>query len=402
MLKQDPYLGHLLVFAAGAAIVSQTSTFAAPSRAVGRNASSRMFSGETFLPIGTGPVLPGSLSKLPSSHRWHWAVETGHGGNMDKQPAILSIGSINADFQVRVDRRPELSETLIGTDFLRTSGGKAANVAFLAHRLGSQAVLVGHVGQGSLADQALRPLRSAGIDLTHVTRVPGCDTAVSMITVPPDGKKGIVLAPNANAVWSRADVAAVDRAVDGMAPGSVVVIDCEVPAFVGEAAAAAAARKNLTRLLDPSPADAVTDRLLKDADIVVPNPTEAETLTGITVGDARSAVRASRRLLQRGPRAVCIKLPEGGCILAEATGLHRIDTGSSEAVDTTGAGDAFAGAMAIAIAERRGLVEAAALAVAAADHAVTGYGSQPAYPDRTQLAHCRKRVAVTALESDDR
>ena len=315
-------------------------------------------------------------------------------------PTILALGSVNADFQVRVERRPDLSETLIGRDFLRTGGGKAANVAFLARRLGLDAVLLGHVGQDDLVEQALASLREAGVDLSRVVACKGQQTAVSMINVPPDGKKGIVLAPNANAAWTDDDVCPVEDAVAEAPDRSALVVDCEVPAFVAEAAVAAAATRELACVLDPSPADEVSDRLLASVDVVVPNPTEAETLTGIGVDDARSAALAARRLQSRGPSVVCAKLQGGGCIVAEAERLHEISGPSVEIVDTTGAGDAFAGAFAVALAEGREVVEAARWASAAATHAVTGYGSQPSYPTRADLDRMAARITANRYELD--
>ncbi|MDZ8259287.1 carbohydrate kinase family protein [Nostoc sp. ChiQUE01b] len=127
------------------------------------------------------------------------------------QGSIISLGSVNADFQVRVDRRPNLSETLLASDFLQLSGGKAANVAYLARKLGLPAVLIAHVGTDTLAEQALKPLREIEVDLQYVNTIEGKPTGVSMITVPPDGKKGIILAGNANNIWTKEDIATVTR-----------------------------------------------------------------------------------------------------------------------------------------------------------------------------------------------
>ena len=317
---------------------------------------------------------------------------TGH-----NPPLVLSLGSINADFQMRADRRPEVSETLLARDFVRLGGGKAANVAFLARRLGREAVLLGRVGSDDLAEQALAPLREAGVDLRHVARVEGADTAVSVITVPPDGKKGIVLAPNANEVWEDGDPDRLGEIIGSAPEGSILVIDSEVPAFVTEAAARSARRCGLCILLDPSPADRVSDALLSSVDVVVPNPSEAETLTGIAVDGPDAAARAARALLGRGCKVACVKLPDGGCIVAQGEDLCHVTAGQVEVVDTTGAGDAFAGAMAVALSEGQGAVAAAVFATAAASHAVTGYGSQPAYPNRDDIERIGATITTSTL-----
>lgn len=313
-------------------------------------------------------------------------------------PLVLSLGSINADFQIRIDRRPEVSETLLARDFLRLGGGKAANVAFLARRLGCEAVLLGRVGDDDLADQALAPLAEAGVDLSHVARIKGADTAVSVITVPPDGKKGIVLAPGANEAWEDEDLASLEETIAAAPAGSILVIDCEVPHFVALAAAQSARRCGLRILLDPSPADRVTDALLSLTDVVVPNPAEAETLTGIAVDGPGSAARAGRALLDRGCKLVCAKLPDGGCVVAQGDEVCHITVETGEVVDTTGAGDAFAGAMAVALSEEQDAVAAAVFATAAATHAVTGYGSQPAYPAREDIERVSATTTVSTLQ----
>jgi ribokinase len=313
-------------------------------------------------------------------------------------PAILSLGSINADFQMRIDHRPEVSETLIARDFLRLGGGKAANVAYLARRLGRDAILLGRVGDDDLAEQALASLREVGVDLSQVARVEGADTAVSIVTVPPGGKKGIVLAPGANDAWKNGDIAHLDAVVEAAPDGSVVVIDCEVPGFVTQATARAARRRGLRVLLDPSPADRVSDELLSLADVVVPNPTEAETLTGIAVDGPEAARRAARALLDRGCNIACVKLSEGGCIVGQGDNFCHVAVEAVEVVDTTGAGDAFAGAMAVALSEGRDAVAAAIFAAAASTHAVTGYGSQPAYPLREDIVRISATVTSSAWQ----
>lgn len=309
---------------------------------------------------------------------------------------LISIGSINADFQVRTARRPEISETLIATDFLRLGGGKAANVAFLACRLGVSACLLAHVGDDDLAEQALKPLRDIGVDQSKVKAVKQHDTGFAMITVPPDGKKGIVMAANANAHWSKDDARDVAETIRAAPRQSVLVADCEIPVFVLERAMRAARERDIRIIFDPSPADQVTDKLLALADVITPNPGEAKSLTGIDCTDPASALAAGRRLLERGAVAACVKLPDGGCMLVDKE--HVVHFGSSpvETVDTTGAGDAFAGALAVAILEEKELVDATRFAVAAAHLAVTRYGSQPAYPGREEIGKMEQRISVGA------
>lgn len=307
-------------------------------------------------------------------------------------PVLYSLGSINADFQVRVDRRPDAGRLLIGRDFARMSGGKAANVAFLARRLDVRTKLLGKVGGDELAEQALGPLREAGVDLSGVSAAPGHPTAVSMVAVLPDGSKSIVLAGNANDAWQETDAARVAETLEEAPPGSLLVADYEVSPFVVKRAVEAAAARGLPIVIDPSPAARVDRDVLSRAAAVTPNPDEAEGLTGIRVADPKDAGAAADRLTERGGPAVCLKLAGGGCILSEGGRKWAIMPVPVPVVDTTGAGDAFAGGLAVALMEGRSLIEAAAFAVAASHLAVTAYGSQPAYPSRRQIDELLPRI----------
>ena len=312
----------------------------------------------------------------------------------DGTPRILSLGSVNADFQVRTERRPEISETLFATDFMRLSGGKSANVAFLGRKLGLEAALFAHVGNDDLAEQALSALRDIGVDLSGVKTVHGQSTGVAMITVPPDGKKGIVMSPNANTAWSSEDIEHVMHAVRKASSGSVLVTNCEIPVSVVEQIMHAARQCGIRTVLDPSPGDRVTDTLLGFADFVTPNAGEAKSITGIECKDPESALAAAKQIRERGARAVCIKLSDGGCVMLDEEGAVRIDAVPVEVVDSTGAGDAFAGALAVAMLEQQTNREAARTAVAASHLAVTAYGSQPAYPNREQLQEMIQRLTI--------
>ena len=300
-------------------------------------------------------------------------------------PILLSLGSINVDFQVRVDQPPDIGQTLLASDFVRLSGGKAANVAFLAKRLGLPARLLGRVGDDMLAEQALGPLRDAGVDLAGVSTAHGCATAVSMIAVLPDGKKSIVLANNSNDAWGDEDVRRVIAAIDEAPEGSVLVADYEVPPRVARQAVRAAAERGLLIVIDPSPASRVDHETLTYATAVTPNPVEAEGLTGIKVDGVEAAARAARRLIARGIRSVCVKFADGGCLVARDSEMSVVAPVPVPVVDTTGAGDAFAGALAVALIEGRPLIEAASFATAASHLAVTAFGSQPAYPSRHEI-----------------
>ncbi|WP_028239027.1 PfkB family carbohydrate kinase [Stutzerimonas azotifigens] len=298
---------------------------------------------------------------------------------------LLSLGSINADFQVRVDASPGSAETLLGHAFVRLSGGKASNTAFLGARFGHCSLLLGRVGDDDLAEQALAPLREAGVDVSAVGRVPGHATGVSLIMVPPDAKKQIVLATNANDCWDEAALDALRRAVEQAPPPACLVLDYEVPARAVRTAVLAAERCGMPVVLDPSFADRAERELFGKLRALVPNAAEGGALAGIDISDLESARRAARQLQREGVPLVALKLSDGGCVLATGEGLWHLPGGAVDPVDATGAGDAFTGALAIALLEGAPPLEAALWGVAAAQAAVTGYGSQPAYPQRDDL-----------------
>lgn len=309
-------------------------------------------------------------------------------------PRVLSLGSVNADFQIRVDRYPRPGETLPGRDFVRLGGGKAANVAFLARRFGAEATLLAQVGEEeALRAQALGALDEAGVDLSLVGSTPDAETGVALIIVPPDGKKGIVLAGNANDCWPPQATARAADAVERAPQGSVLVADLEVPAEVVAAVLGAATGRAMPVVLDPSPADRAAGDLLKACTAVTPNTAETQTLVGVEVTNPESAVQAARVLAERGAALPLVKLPDGGCVLLDAGRAYHVPPEPVEVVDSTGAGDAFAGAFAVGMLEGMGPVEAACLAVAASSLAVRTYGSQPSYPERHEVDAVARRLA---------
>lgn len=307
--------------------------------------------------------------------------------------AIVALGSVNADFQVRVERSPDGPGAVAATDFLRASGGKAANVAVLARRLGADAVLLGCVGDDDLAAQALDGPRRAGVDISGVRRAPG-PTGMACIMVEPGGDKTIVLALNANDAWA-GDAGAVADGMSRVDPSSVLVADLEVPVDVALAAVEAAKRRGIAVVVDPAPPERAADHLLSASDHLTPDHREATALTGVDASRPGGALAAAEGLHRRGGAAVYVKLPDGGCAVA-APGVRAVvrSPDGLDVVDATGAGDAFAGGLAWALHSGRDVAGAAVLAVAASSCAVQAYGSQSSYPNRSQLLAMAGRVSV--------
>jgi ribokinase len=299
--------------------------------------------------------------------------------------SLLSLGSINADFQVRVDEPPGRAELLAGHDLRRLSGGKAANVAVLARRLGHEARLFGRIGDDDLAEQALAPLRAAGIDLRGVRQRRGDGTSVAMVIVPPDGRKRIVAANRANLDFDDADIEAIEHGIAAADPGSVLVVDYEITPRAASRAIAAARERGLRVVIDPSLPGAVDKADLALATALTPNEVEALALTGIKGNGPDAILDAAHALARLGPPLVCIKLDDGGCLLLHEKSAWHQRAAPVDVVDTTGAGDAFTAALAVALLEEQPPLQSAAFAVAASEVAVTGYGAQAAYPDRARL-----------------
>ena len=303
-----------------------------------------------------------------------------------KPPCILSLGSINADFEVRLDAPLGESETATARDLRRLGGGKAANVAVVARLLGCDVCLLGRVGDDDLAEQALRPLREAGIDLAGVRRSVGERTAFAFVAVPPAGARRIVLAGEANLGFDDGDIKAVCKAIDAADSASLLMVDYEISPRAASQAVRAAHHRGLRIVIDPSFPAGVDHAALRLAHAITPTESQARALTGVTGHGEGAAAAAARALAELGPPVVCIKLDGGGCLLHHRGRSWRVGSHpAGPVVDSTAAGNAFTGALAVALFEGQKVPQAAAFAVAASDLAQSADGSRQAYPDRERL-----------------
>jgi ribokinase len=311
---------------------------------------------------------------------------------------IASIGSINIDLQMRIDE-PLDAETVRAHDFSRLPGGKAANRAYLARLLGHEAVLIGMVGSDDFGKEALAQPGGIGVDVYGVGVAQGAATAVSVVLVPSDGKKHIVLASNANEIWRPVDI---DCAIDKMASlpaDALVTMDGEIDANAFRALLVAAVKRDARIVVDPSPPTHLISDAIRRPNIyaLTPNEEEASALTGINIESEADAVRAARYLRDNGITLACIKRSDGGCVAASAGGVTAVRVGPVDVVDSTGAGDAFTGALAVALAEQRPLDAALRFATAAANLAVTRWGSQQAYGRRDEIDEWCARLSTETL-----
>lgn len=307
---------------------------------------------------------------------------------------IMSVGSINADFQVRVDALPHNGEMAMGREFARLSSGTGPNVARAAQLLGFGTQVLGMVGDDDLADQALGPLRRANVDVSHVRVAHGHATAVATNLVMPDGSQHKVFAPNASAAWSDDDLTAARTAIDALAPDDVLVVSCDISAAAVTCALQAAARRGLRVVLDPVPGDRVSTRAVRKlwahVSAVMPDDTAASRMSGVSVSDDNSAARAAQVMHARGVALACVRRAHGGCVAVFDGNTLFVAPQPVTIVDTSGADDAFAGALAVALAEERGPLDAVLFAAAAAHLALTRYGAQ---------ASCGERDEVEAMQA---
>jgi len=299
-------------------------------------------------------------------------------------PRIVVFGSLNMDLIMPAERVPRPGETLACADFTAAPGGKGANQACAAGRLGGRVTMVGRVGTDSFGPKLIESLCSAGVDTSEVKTVEG-STGAAFILVLPDGENLILLSPGANARFDT-EPGLFDRLA--LTAGDCVLAQLESPLETVAAALAAGRRAGATTILDPAPARPLPSDLLAGVDWLTPNQTEAASLLGepgLPIEDYASAESAARRLLAIGPKGVIMKLGALGCLAVTSTTVVRQPAFPVRAVDTTAAGDAFNGAFAVALAEGCDLAAALRFGCAAAGISVTRMGAQPSMPAREEV-----------------
>ncbi len=301
---------------------------------------------------------------------------------------ILVIGSLNMDLVVRCARLPAPGETVAGHDFATLPGGKGANQAVAAVRAGGRVAMAGAVGADADAFGAtLRAgLEGAGVDTTHVVTVPG-PSGTALIAVDDAGANAIVVVPGANLA---VDAALIDRALAAQPAPGILLLQHEIPPDSIAHAIAAGHAAGWFVLLNPAPAAPVPDALWPAIDLIAPNQTEAALLLGHAIADPAAAAQALRA---RGAGAALITLGAAGAVYADAEGERLVPPVAVTAVDTTGAGDAFLGALASMLAAEGRIDDALGFAAAAAALSVSRPGAQPSLPTRAEVQALRAQVA---------
>jgi len=298
------------------------------------------------------------------------------------RPKIIVVGSANTDMIVRVTRIPRPGETILGGEFMTAAGGKGANQAVAAARLGGRVSFIARVGRDSFGDSTVAALKRDGIDTHDIRRDRARPSGVALIFVADHGENSIAVASGANAALSARDIRVARSSFRG---ARVMLVQLETPLDTVRAALDEAHRAGVRVILNPAPAQALPVEVLKKIAVLTPNETEAELLTGIPVNDMRSATMAARKLRRRGVETVIITLGKRGALLATDEGEVLVKGFPVKPIDTTAAGDVFNGALAVALAEDRTLLEAVRFANAAAAISVTRRGAQPSAPRRAEV-----------------
>jgi len=301
---------------------------------------------------------------------------------MAKRPRIAVVGSANIDLTTFAERFPKPGETIFGDKFDLGFGGKGANQAVAARLCGAEVFMVARVGSDLFGPATIENFRKQGIDPTHVKQVEGLSSGVAPIFVEPNGQNRILVVKGANDSVKPADV---DAAADVLKSADCIVLQFEIPVDTVYYTVAFARKNGIRCILNPAPAQPVDLGALRDLDYFVPNESEAEAITGLTVKSVDEAKICARKLVEGGIRRVIITLGANGSLLATRDETVHILPFPVQSIDSTGAGDAFIGSFAVFLGEGVPEKEALRRANLYAALSTTGVGTQKSFFDRARF-----------------
>ena len=312
--------------------------------------------------------------------------------------SIVVVGSANLDLVCTASRIPAPGETVWGNHFEKFHGGKGANQAVAAGRLGSDVSMVAKVGDDDFATTLRNGLVAASVNIDAVTTASGIASGIALISVDAQAQNSIIVIPGANGELRPSDL---ERCLPRLRSAGIILAQLEIPMETVEALCAIAFRANVPLMLDPAPARELSSEVLRRVTYLTPNESETATLTGRTDSEIThsSARDAAEMLLGRGAKNVLLKMGSRGVFLASAEGLRKtVPALKVRAVDTTAAGDAFNGGLASALMRGMALEEAVQFAVAVAAVSVTRAGAQTAMPNMQEVAELIEEQRIPALE----
>ncbi len=295
---------------------------------------------------------------------------------------ITVIGSSNTDMVIKSSNLPAPGETIIGGDFLMNPGGKGANQAVAAARLGGDTTFITKKGNDIFGKQAVQTFEKEGIHTEFIATDSNNPSGVALIMVDNQGENCISVALGSNGTLNSQDI---DRASAQIKSSELVLIQLEIPLAIVEYAASMANKAGVKVVLNPAPAQELSVKLLKSLYLLTPNETEAEMLSGIKVIDEASASKAATKIKALGVKNVIITMGASGAFVSSNSEDIMIPAPKVQAVDTTAAGDTFNGALVVALAEQSSFTEAVKFANLAASISVTKLGAQASVPYRKDI-----------------
>jgi len=295
---------------------------------------------------------------------------------------ILIIGSSNTDMVIKADHLPRPGETILGGTFFMNPGGKGANQAVSAARLGGQVTFICKIGNDIFGQQSKQLFEKEGIDTSYILSDSTNPSGVALITVDSKAENCIVVASGANANLLPADLSAAHKAIE---KADIILMQLEIPVETIKYVTRIARELNKKVILNPAPAQLLDSELLQSIYMITPNETEAEMISGIKITDNDSLIASAQAILDKGAQSVIITLGAKGAFLFNKDFQLTIPTYKVDAVDTTAAGDVFNAALAIAVSEELDLPEAVRFANKAAAISVTRIGAQASAPYRHEL-----------------
>ncbi|HEX2846867.1 MAG: ribokinase [Chitinophagaceae bacterium] len=307
-----------------------------------------------------------------------------------KSGKIVVIGSSNMDMVVKTDHIPVPGETVLSGSFFMNPGGKGANQAVTVARLGGEVVFISKLGNDVFGKQFSQLFSDEGIDTSFILSDEDFPSGVALITVDKAGENSIVVASGANANLHSKDM---QKALDEIAAASLVLLQLEIPMDVVHFAVNYAASKNVKVILNPAPANELSEELLKNIDILTPNKTEASMISGVDVTNIESAKKAAKAICSKGVKNVVVTMGPLGAVICQDGKFSVVAAQKVETVDTTAAGDVFNGALAVALCKGDSLEEAVGFACEAAALSVTRLGAQSSIPYRNELIARKLNIA---------
>lgn len=295
---------------------------------------------------------------------------------------IIVIGSSNVDMVVRTSHLPAPGETILGGEFFMNQGGKGANQAVAIKRLGGNLIFMAKLGNDVLGRQSVGYFKKEGIDTRYIALDEDSASGVALISVDDHAENSIVVASGANMLLNEQDV---DKMLEEMCEGDILLMQLEIPLQTVEYAARKAFGKGVKVVLNPAPARSLPKELFRHLYMVTPNRIEAEMLTGIKIANDADVEKVAEEICAMGVKNVIITLGSKGCLIREEDVSYRIDAFKVEPVDTTAAGDTFNGALCVGLSEGMDLKQAAVMASKASSIAVTRMGAQSSIPYREEL-----------------